>query len=137
VTDYPPPSWGHIDAFCAADGWTQCRTTDHVHWEKVLPDGSVLKTHRSLASNKVIKPNRFHLILREQLQVSQKQFWEAINTGSPVERPVILDDAPPEYPAWVVWGLKKYGYTEDDVRKMTPEDAEALLQEKWSEPASG
>jgi hypothetical protein len=134
VTDYTTPTWGHIDAFCKADGWTNIGTTDHVQWQKVLPSGEVLKTHRSFAANKVIQPNRFGVILREQLKVSREEFWEAINTGSPVARPVELEDAPPEYPLWVIWGLKNHGYSEEDVRKMTPEEAQALLQEKWSEP---
>lgn len=134
MTQYPAPTWGHIDDFCKADGWTKSGTTDHVHWEKVLPGGPMLKTHRSLASNKVIKPGLFGVILREQLQVSQEQFWEAINTGTPVGRPVELDDAPTEYPGWVINGLKTYGYREEDVRQMTADDAEALLWEKRSEP---
>jgi hypothetical protein len=135
VTDYPTPTWADIDSFCEADGWTKSGTTDHFHWEKVLPGGEVLKTHRSFASNKVIKPNRFGVILREQLQVSRQQFWDTINSGTPVDRPGILDDAPVEYPAWLIWQLKPYGYSEEDVRSMTPEDAEALLWKKRSEPA--
>lgn len=135
MTDYPPPTWADIDAFCKADGWTEARSTDHVHWEKALPSGEVLKTHRSLATNKVIKANRFGVILRKQLQVSRQQFWEAVQSGVAVDRPAVLDDAPPEYPPWVILGLKKYGYGEEDVRQMTPEDAQALLWEKRSEPS--
>lgn len=134
MTDYPAPTWGYIDAFCAADGWTATRTTDHVHWEKVLPDGSVLKTHRSFASDTVIGENRFRWILREQLHVSRDDFWGATRTGKPVDRPVSLEEAPQMYPAWVVFGLKKYGYSEEQVRKMTPAEAQELLQRKWSEP---
>jgi hypothetical protein len=134
VTDYPTPTWADIDTFCTADGWTQRGTTDHYRWEKVLSNGDVLKTHSSLSSNKVIKPNRFGVILREQLQVSRQQFWEAINSGTPVDRPVELDEQPPQYAPWVISGLKKYGYSEEDVRNMTPDDAEALLWEKRSEP---
>jgi hypothetical protein len=133
---YPAPSWGHIDAFCAADGWSQVRETDHVHWEKVLPSGETLKTHRSMAADKPIKPNLFGLILREQLRVNREQFWTAIETGRPVERPVELDEGPPEYPAWVLFGLAKYGHDEERVRQMTPTEAERLLQELWSRPPS-
>jgi hypothetical protein len=134
VTDYPTPTWADIDRFCRADGWTNVGTTDHVQWQKVLSGGEVLKTHRSLAANKVIKPNRFGVILREQLQVSRQQFWETINSGTPVDRPVALDEAPVQYPGWLIWQLKRYGYSEEDVRKLTPEDAQALLWEKRAEP---
>jgi hypothetical protein len=131
---YPAPTWGHIDAFCNADGWEAVRETDHVFWEKTLPSGEVLTTHRSFAANKPITPNVFSLILREQLRVSKAEFWGAIASGEPVDRPVDLDDAPPEFPAWVVFGLRKYGYTEAEIRTMTPSDAQALLQDKWSSP---
>jgi len=131
---FPTPTWGHIDAFCNADGWSQVRVTDHYHWEKVLPSGELLKTHRSMAADKVIKPGVFGAILRDQLKVSKAEFWQAIETGKPVDRPVDLDEPAAEYPAWVVFGLARFGYSEDDVRAMTPTDAEALLHEKWSQP---
>jgi hypothetical protein len=131
---YPAPTWGDIDAFCRADEWEQIRESDHVHWEKTLPTGEVLRTHRSLAANKAISPNVFGLILREQLKVSKHEFWEAVNSGKPVDRPVPLDEAPVEYPAWVVAGLAKFGYSADEVRAMTPDEAEALLIQAWSEP---
>jgi hypothetical protein len=132
---YPNPVWGHIGEFCTADGWSEVRSdTGHIFWERTLPDGTVLQTHRSMDAGKRISPNVFARILRDQLRVNKAQFWEAIRTGQPVDRRMPLDEAPPEYPAWVVVGLLKYGYTEDQVRGMTPEEAEALLTEKWSTP---
>lgn len=84
--------------------------------------------------NKRIGPNVFARILRDQLRVNKEQFWEAINTGQPVDRPVELDEAPAEYPGWVVMGLLRNGYTEAQIREMTPAEAQALLHEKWSSP---
>lgn len=134
---YPSPVWGHIEAFCRADEWDEVRDdTGHIFCEKALPDGSVLQTHRSLSPNREIRPNVFARILRDQLRVNKEQFWTAINTGQPVDRPVELDEAPPEYPGWVVMGLLKLGYTEDRIRHLTPAEAEALLYEKWSTPGA-
>lgn len=130
---YPNPTWGDIDSFCKIDGWTQVETTDHVHWEKTLPSGEVLATHRSLAANKTIGPGVFGVILRSQLKVSRHEFWRAISGGKAVDRPTELDEPPAEYPAWIVFGLRKYGLSEAQVRTMTPEEAEALLRKKWSE----
>lgn len=132
---HPAPTWAHIDDFCRADEWMEVRETDHVHWEKLLPSGEVLKTHRSFASDKAISPGRFGVILREQLKVSRDAFWQAIDTGKPVDRPVELEEEAPEYPAWVVFGLAKYGVREEEIRKMTPEEAEKLLAEKWASPS--
>lgn len=130
---YPAPTWGDIDAFCKADGWSAVRTTDHVHWEKTLASGEVLSTHRSFAAEKAIGLNTFATILREQLRVNKSEFWAAINSGTPVDRPVDpLEDAPPQYPLWVIMGLAKYGVHEEEVRHLTPEEATALLHEKWA-----
>jgi len=134
TASHPAPTWAHIEAFCNADEWQEVRETDHVHWEKVLPSGEVLKTHRSFAADKAISLGRFSLILREQLKVSREEFWRAIETGNPVDRPVELDEQPPEYPAWVIWGLRGYGITEDQVRQMSPAEAEAPLHARWATP---
>jgi hypothetical protein len=130
---YPAPTWGHIDAFCAADGWIAVRTSDHVHWEKTLRNGEVLKTHRSLAADKPIGPNVFATILRDQLKVNKAEFFAAIANGEPVDRPVDpLEEGPVQYPLWVVFGLAKFGIREDEVRRMTPEEATELLQRLWA-----
>ena len=132
---YPAPAWHHIDEFCAADQWTAVRSTDHVVWEKVLRTGEVLRTQRSFARQKTIGENLFRKILRDQLKVGVADFWRAIQSGEPVDRPVPTVEAPPEYPAWVLFGLAKYGYDHERVRReMTPQEAQALLEQKRSEP---
>lgn len=135
TASYPTPTWADIEAFCNADQWLEVRETDHVHWEKTLPSGEVLKTHRSFAANKDISPGRFSLIIREQLKVKREEFWNAIHTGEPVDRPVELEEQPAEYPAWVVWGLKRFGVSEEETRALSAEEAEALLRENWASPS--
>ena len=130
---HPAPTWGDVDAFCKADEWDLVGVTDHYHWEKVLPSGETLHTHRSLAVHKVIRPNVFGVILRNQLKVSRDEFWAEIRSGDPVDRPVALDESAPEYPAWVVAGLIRVGIAEAEIREMSPTEAEALLHQKWSE----
>lgn len=132
---FPTPTWGDIDRFCKADEWESRETTDHVRWEKVLPTGEFLATHRSLAASKTIKPGVFGTILRTQLKVSREEFWRAIDTGKPVDRPVELEPQVPVYPAWLLVELRKYGVYEDEIRTMTPAEAEELLWKKRSSPA--
>jgi len=55
-------------------------------YENVLPDGIVLRTHRSFSSRKTMSPGRFKAILRYQLRVTEEQFWQALATRSPVDR---------------------------------------------------
>lgn len=135
MTSHPNPVWGHIDAFCEADGWDRDRDdTGHYFWSKILRDGTVLHTHRSMDAGKEIRPNVFAQILRRQLRVSKEQFWQVISTGEPVVRPGDLDEPPPEYEGWVVVQLLANGYTEDEIRQMTPDEARNLVYEQWSTP---
>jgi hypothetical protein len=80
------PTWGEVERFCTIDGWTEVRRTGHVFYEKVLPSGTLLRTHRSFASRKTMSPGRFKAILRFQLLVTEEQFWRALETGRPVDR---------------------------------------------------
>jgi hypothetical protein len=99
------PTWGEIEQFCRIDGWRESRRTNHLFYEKVLADGTVLRTHRSFAAGKTMSPGRFKTILRNQLQVSEDDFWTALETKEPVARP----SGPPEVealPAYLVRVLK-------------------------------
>ena len=80
------PTWAQIERFCRIDGWREIRRSDHVFYEKVLPDGIVLRTHRSFSSRKTMSPGRFKAILRYQLRVTEEQFWLALDTRSAVDR---------------------------------------------------
>ena len=80
------PTWAQVERFCRIDGWTETRRSGHVFFEKVLRDGTVLRTHGSLASRKRMSPGRFQAILRHQLRVSAEQFWRTLETRKPVDR---------------------------------------------------
>ena len=80
------PTWAQVERFCRVDGWREVRHTGHVHFEKVLADGTVLRTHRSFASRKTMSPGRFKAVLRYQLRVTEEQFWRALDTRKPVDR---------------------------------------------------
>ena len=131
-----PATWADIEQFCRIDGWKLDRSSDHVFWEKVLPTGEVLQTHRSFAENKSLSQDLFSLVLREQLKVDRATFWCVLQTGEPAIRPTNVEKASPEYEAWVICGLIKCGLREEEIREMTPSNAKALLLEKWSSPSS-
>lgn len=80
------PTWAQVERFCKIDGWREVRRTGHIHFEKVLTDGTVLRTHRSLASRKTMSPGRFRAILRYQLHISEEEFWKALEAGKTVDR---------------------------------------------------
>jgi hypothetical protein len=80
------PTWAQIERFCRIDGWHEVRRSDHVFFEKVLADGTVLRTHRSFASRKRMSPGRFKAVLRYQLRITEDQFWSGLSTRKPIDR---------------------------------------------------
>jgi len=83
------PTWTEVERFCQVDRWREVRRTGHLHFEKVLADGTVLRTHRSYAARKSMSPGRFKAILRHQLRVTEEQFWRALETGESVDRAAV------------------------------------------------
>ena len=80
------PTWAQVERFSRIDGWREVRRSRHVHFEKVLADGTVLRTHPSFSSRKTMSPGRFKAVLRYQLRVTEEQFWRALDTRKPVDR---------------------------------------------------
>lgn len=127
------PTWGEIERFCRIDGWREARSTDHVFFEKVLPDGTVLRTHRSFASKKTMSPGRFNAILRNQLQVSADDFWSALETGEPVDRPSAPPEPGPTLPAYLARVLEgELHLPQEEIARLTEEEARRLVEEHWS-----
>ena len=133
---YPSARWSDIDAFCAADDWRPDDPTDHYFWEKTLPEGEVLHTKRSFSDDE-IGEDLFRQILRVQLKVTRAQFWNTIKTGTPVDRPVEPLEEVQAYEPWVMKHLLLRGYSEDQIRELTPEEAKLLVHELWSQPPQG
>ncbi len=129
------PTWGEIERFCRIDGWREKRRTGHVFFEKVLADGTVLRTHVSFAADKTMSPGRFKDILRSQLHVSEDDFWRTLETGEPIARP----SAPPadeaDLPAYVFHVLRdQLHLSEAEIGELGPAEAERLVHEHWSRP---
>lgn len=52
--------------------------TDHWYYEKVLNDGTLLRTKISHAVSKEIPQNLWDRILRKQLHITEKDFWKGL-----------------------------------------------------------
>ena len=135
------PSWGDVGQFLAADGWRQKpagerggRRQSHVFFEKHLPDGQILQTHISHDRSSTISPGRFGMVLRDQLEVSRADFWEAIRSGEPVDRPVATDNEKAvEHEPWVITVLVgELHMTAGEIEKLTEQGAIELVHEHWS-----
>ncbi len=73
-----PPKFKDLKKYCDKNGWVLIRNTDHWYYEKVLSDGTVLRTKISHATHKEIPSNLWKLILQKQLKITEKEFWNNI-----------------------------------------------------------
>lgn len=139
------PTWGDVEQFLAADGWRQLpgsarggKRQSHIFFEKQLADGRTLQAHISHDRSNTMSPGRFGSVLRWELEVSKDEFWEAIRSGEPVDRPVVLDEeAVVEHPAWVMVVLAgPLHMSADEIAVLTEAEAVDLVQGYWSRQRS-
>jgi uncharacterized protein (DUF2267 family) len=66
-------------------------------------------------------------------EVTREQFWETIRAGEPVDRPVPVEQAPAEHPAWIVKVLSRdLHLSPNQIEKLTPQQAQRKVEEHWS-----
>jgi len=73
-----PPTFGQLKRYCENTGWYQTRNTDHWYFEKVRPDGELLRTRVSHATATEIPGNLWRKILKHQLRTTEEEFWQAL-----------------------------------------------------------
>ena len=136
------PTWGDIRDFLRADDWRELppgerggTQSDHIWFEKVLPDGKVLRTKISHAKQMTVSAGRFRAVARHELEVSTEELWECIRRGEPVDRPAPVEEPVYQHPAWIVNVLSgQLHMSDDDIAKLGAQEAERLVHEHWSRP---
>lgn len=73
-----PPTFRDLKRYVERDRWTRVRSTDHWYYEKVLPDGRVLRTKVSRALHREIPRHLWERILKHQLQTTEDEFRKSI-----------------------------------------------------------
>jgi hypothetical protein len=136
---WPQPTRQDHEKFCAVEGWTPVRDargrtgTHHVTYELHLPDGRVLRTRISHPPDRTTYGSSlWSHILRDQLQVSEEEFWACVRDGIKPGRGV--PEARPEaLPADLVHLLlTRVGLAESEVAAMTKAEAVERLNRYWS-----
>lgn len=136
---WPQPTHQDHEKFCAVEGWTPVRDargrtgTHHVTYELHLPDGRVLRTRISHPPDRTTYGSSlWSHILRDQLQVSEEEFWACVRDGIKPGRGV--PEARPEaLPADLVHLLlTRVGLAESEVAAMTKAEAVERLSRYWS-----
>ena len=74
------------------------------------------------------------MILREQLEVSRAEFWGAIRSGKPVDRPVAVDrEKAVEHEPWVIAVLvEELHMKPEEIEELTEQAAIERVHEYWS-----
>lgn len=139
---WPAPTLKDHEAFCAIEGWQRVRDargragTHHVTYELALPDGRILRTRISHPVDRSdYGTSLWHHILRDQLQVTEDEFWATVKEN---KRPGRGVPEPPAQalPADVVHLLiSRVGLSEAEVAGMTKDQAVNRLQRYWTEGA--
>jgi hypothetical protein len=130
------PSWDEILDFLKVDRWSEDRSTGPEFFEKVLPDGEILRTHTSRSGSKTISPGRFKAILSDQLHVSADEFWNALRAQRPVPRPSPVSEPPPaSLPLWIAQALEReVGLSREQIEEIDVARARELIDEARSSP---
>lgn len=132
------------ERFCSVEGWR--RTTDatgrtgthHVTYEIDLPDARTLRTRISHPVDPSdYGPSLWRHVLRDQLMVSEEEFWACARDGRPPPRSVPAPDLP-SLPAELVHLLvHTVGLTDEEVGAMTKDEAVARLGHFWTTGSPG
>ena len=137
---WPQPTRQDHDTFCGVEGWKRVRDargrtgTHHVTYELVLPDGRVLRTRISRPPDRTTYgPHMWSHILRDQLAVSEEEFWTAVRDGIKPDRgvPEVPPSALPMELAYLL--TTRVGVAESDVAAMSKAEAIDRLNRYWVE----
>lgn len=139
---WPQPTRQDHEKFCDVEDWKPVRDarsrtgTHHVTFELALPDGCILRTRISHPVDRsTYGPNLWSHILRDQLQVSEPEFWSCARDG------VKPDRGMPEPPAEALPAdlahllINRVGLSDSEVAAMSKTDAVERLNQYWTEGA--
>jgi hypothetical protein len=137
------PTRDDHERFCSVERWIRVRNArgkpvrHHETYELNLPDGRILRTRISRPVDRTTYgPAMFRHILTEQLNVTETEFWTCVRDRKPPRRGQPAGQ-PPEHslPASLVHQLlHEVRLPEDEVAKMTRDEAIAQMQQHWSRP---
>lgn len=143
MSDRATPTRADHAKFCETEGWRVVRDsrgrtgTLHLTYELDLSDGRTLRTRVSHPPDRTdYGPSFWSHILRDQLAVSEAEFWACVRDGEKPNRG--RPAAPPEaLPSELVFLLvHRVGATEDEVAAMSKEQAIERLNAYWSAESS-
>lgn len=141
TTRWPAPTRRDHLKFCEVDNWvargsaTSTRGTDHLYFELALADGRILRTKISHPPGRIdYGPALWSRILKDQLEVSEEEFWNAVRDSvRPVRSQPDVQDRR-GIPLGVAHKLSTLvGLSAEELSTTTPEEAIERLNAFWAE----
>lgn len=137
---WPQPTREHHQKFCEIEAWNRVRDargrtgTHHVTYEFALPDGRILRTRISHPVDRTAYGSSlWGHILRDQLEVSEAEFWNCVRDGVKPDRGIPTPPTEP-LPADLVYLLiNRVRLAESEVAAMTKAEAVERLNRYWAE----
>lgn len=128
------PTYADHRRFVAIEGWEdkdaawRKKTGNHHRYTLTLADGEALYTRVSHGSGEYRDPGLIAVIFREQLKVSEEDFWRCVEHGvlPPRPQPDEPERPPDALDAKLVRNLlRKVGLRQEEVAQMTKTEATA------------
>ena len=137
---YPAPTRSAHERFCKAEGWqvvrfaTGKRNTHHDTHELSLVNGDVLRTRVSRPANKeTYGAHAWAHILRDQLAVTEGEFWDCAERGIVPDRGRAPANPQRGTPIGVLYQLKqRVGLSETEIAALSRDEAIERLNEFWA-----
>jgi hypothetical protein len=130
-----PTRYDDLRAFCRIDGWISASgrpgrsTSKHEVWTKSLSGGTTLRVVISKGRGEY-PPRMAGYILKNEVRVTEHEFWSAVRTGDAPQRPE-QRPARPEgelLPLSLVRALLAAGYSGADLDGLSQAEAKRLLE---------
>lgn len=140
MSSHPTPTRADHDRFCRVEGWQRVRDargrkgTQHITYELALPDGQVLRTRVSHPPDRSdYGPSLFAHIPRDQLHVTEDEFWACVKGGERPDRAGSVTRTA-SLPADLVHLLiNRVGLSEASVAAMSRQEAIEQINRYWTE----
>ncbi|MEU3833349.1 cytotoxic translational repressor of toxin-antitoxin stability system [Streptomyces microflavus] len=136
----PQPDRERHERFCVVEKWERVRDargrtgTHHITYELTLHDARILRTRISHPVDRTVYgAGMWGHILRDQLDVSEDEFWDCVLDGRLPNRgaAAVSKEALPADLVYLL--IHRVGLAEETVAGLTREDAVARLHQYWTE----
>lgn len=145
MSGFPPATKRDHEKFCRTERWTEVENATggtvrhHMTFTLQLADGRRLRTRISHpADGTTYGPTLWHHILRDQIDVTEEQFWACVRDRVLPPRPILTAPAPAKSLPYSLARqvVELLGFSEDEAARLDAAGAAKLISEYWSDYAN-